>query len=139
VEALGVCLSCLRHEHGEETVPEVSGDVGSSHGGENALPSRGVVVQTALGLEEEKPERAVVAPGSSALAPQALVEIAPVAEAGQRVGVGEPARLGVEQCVLEGRAEGGGDLLEAGELGLLNGTVRAAPEDRERPMSGRSS
>jgi hypothetical protein len=131
VEALGVYLRCLRHENGEETVPEVSGDVGSAQGAENALPGRRIVVHAPLGLEKEKPERAVVAPGSSALAPQALVEVAPVVEAGERVGVGEPPRLGIEPCVFEGWAAGGGDLLEAGELRFVHGTVPAAPEHRE--------
>jgi hypothetical protein len=114
VEALGVRLPRLRHDHGEEPVSEMGRYVGAPDGAADPFSGRGMVAQTAFGLEENQPERALVSARTGALAPQAFVEVAAVAQVGERIGISQSARLLVEACVLEGRPERRGELLEVG-------------------------
>ena len=70
--------------------------------------------------------------GARDLARERLVEVAPVVQAGERVEVGELARLAEAACVLDRRAGAAGELLELVELVVAEGV---GSREREKTAS----
>src|SRR5439155_25254448 len=85
----------------------------------------------ALQVEQDQGQLALVAVRAGALARQRLVEVTPVVQAGQRVEVGELARLAKTTRVFDGGAGAEGKRLELAHI--LVGVFVALParEDRE--------
>ena len=133
MQALGIRLGGLREDDRETALAEMAGDVRRADGGADPLACGNEVgTSPLLQVEDEEPESPVVTPCPRDLPPQALLEMAPVVEAREAVGVREPARLGEEPRILECRPEDPRELFELLELGVGECPLDAAPEDRQR-------